>query len=69
MDVSTAYAVLGLKPDSSLDEAKEVFDARANRLQPECVKASLRPGGGPVTCDQSSPPRTSWGRTRSDVLR
>jgi DnaJ-class molecular chaperone len=43
MDVSTAYAVLGLKPDSSLDEAKKVFDARANRLQPERVKASLQP--------------------------
>jgi hypothetical protein len=43
MDVSTAYAVLGLKPDPSLDEAKKVFDARANRLQPERAKASLQP--------------------------
>ena len=43
MDVSTADAVLGLKPDPSLDEAKKVFDARANRLQPERAKASLQP--------------------------
>jgi hypothetical protein len=40
--VSNAYAVLGFV-ESSLDEAKKVFDARANRLDPARVKFSLRP--------------------------
>ena len=43
MDVTTAYAVLRLKPESSLDEAGKVFDAQATRLDPEQVKRSLRP--------------------------
>jgi uncharacterized membrane protein YhaH (DUF805 family) len=43
MDVTTAYAVLRLKPESSLDEAGKVFDAQAVRLDPERVKRSLRP--------------------------
>jgi uncharacterized membrane protein YhaH (DUF805 family) len=43
MDVNTAYAVLRLKPESSLDEAGKVFDAQAIRLDPERVKRSLRP--------------------------
>jgi hypothetical protein len=43
MDVSTAYAVLRLKPESSLDEATKVFDAQATRLDPDRVRRSLRP--------------------------
>jgi uncharacterized membrane protein YhaH (DUF805 family) len=43
MDVTTAYAVLRLKPESSLDEAGKVFDAQAIRLDPERVRRSLRP--------------------------
>ena len=43
MDVSAAYSVLRLKPESSLDEAKKVFDARVIRLQPDRVGRSLRP--------------------------
>ena len=43
MDVKTAYAVLRLKPESSLAEANEVFDAQANRFDPDRVKRSLRP--------------------------
>ena len=43
MDLRTAYAVLGLKPESSLDEAERLFDARAVRLDPNRVNRSLRP--------------------------
>jgi uncharacterized membrane protein YhaH (DUF805 family) len=43
MDVKTAYAVLRLKPESSLAEANEVFDAQAIRFDPDRVKRSLRP--------------------------
>jgi hypothetical protein len=37
MDVRTNYAVLGLRPESSLDEANEAFDARVIRLHPDRV--------------------------------
>jgi uncharacterized membrane protein YhaH (DUF805 family) len=43
MDVTTAYAVLRLKPESSLDETGKVFDAQATRLGPNRVNRSLRP--------------------------
>lgn len=38
MDVSTAHGVRGLKPKSSLEEAKKVFDARAIRLHPDQLR-------------------------------
>jgi len=43
MDVSSAYAFLGLKPESSLDEARKVFEVRALQLRSDRFKGSLRP--------------------------
>jgi hypothetical protein len=43
MDVTTAYAVLRLKPESSLDEAGKAFEAQAARFDPRRVKSSRRP--------------------------
>src|SRR5665647_3589290 len=43
MDVVAAYAVLGLEPDGSLEEAKRVFRSRAMLLHPDRVEGGLRP--------------------------
>jgi hypothetical protein len=42
MDVVTAYAVLGLEPDCSLEEAKRSFRSRAMLLHPDKVEGALR---------------------------
>jgi uncharacterized membrane protein YhaH (DUF805 family) len=43
MDVKTAYAVLKLKPEASLNEANGIFDAQAARFDPARVQRGLRP--------------------------
>lgn len=42
MDIVTAYAVLGLEPDCSLEEAKHSFRSRAMLLHPDKVEGALR---------------------------
>jgi hypothetical protein len=42
MDVVTAYAVLGVEPDCSLEEVKRVFRGRAMLLHPDRVEGGLR---------------------------
>jgi hypothetical protein len=68
MHLSTAKAVPGLKPESSVGEAQEILEAQANRLHPDRVQNSLRPATESTMaapgCPRTSPdaPASSSGR-------
>jgi hypothetical protein len=58
MHLSTAQAVLGLKPESSVGQAPKICEAQANRLHPDRVQNSLRPATE-ATMAEPGCPRTS----------
>jgi curved DNA-binding protein CbpA len=65
MDVRSAYALLVLKPEADLDEAKKVFDKRALELRSDRFKGRLRPAAESAMAEVDEAWYVVWRHLRS----